>query len=46
VNGNIELTVSKLKRVPPLAEAVEKGQLKIVGARYDLDTGAVEMTTS
>jgi carbonic anhydrase len=26
-----------------LKEAVEAGQINIVGARYDLDTGAVEI---
>jgi carbonic anhydrase len=44
VRANIELTVSHLKASPILAEAVAKGQLKIVGARYDLDTGSVALT--
>jgi carbonic anhydrase len=43
VRENIVLTVARLKSSPILAEAVEKGQLSIVGGRYDLDTGVVEM---
>ena len=41
--ANIELTTGQLRESKPiLAEMVEKGEIKIVGARYDLDTGAVE----
>jgi carbonic anhydrase len=43
VRANIEITVDYLKTSPILADAVAKGQLKIVGARYDLDTGSVAM---
>lgn len=43
VLANIELTVSRLKNSPILAEAIQKDQLKIVGARYDLDAGTVTM---
>jgi carbonic anhydrase len=46
VQANIELTVSQLKTSPILAKAIAKNQLKIVGARYDLDTGAVALTVS
>jgi carbonic anhydrase len=46
VRAHTELTVSHLKGSPLLAEAMAKGQLKVVGARYDLDTGAVEITVS
>ena len=46
VRANIELTISQLKGSPILAEAIQKGELKIVGARYDLDTGAVALTVS
>jgi carbonic anhydrase len=46
VKANIELTVQRLKASPILSEAIEAGQLKIVGARYDLDTGSVEMVVS
>lgn len=43
VLANVELTVSRLQSSPILVEAIEKGQLKIVGARYDLDTGTVTL---
>ena len=43
IRANIELTADLLRASGPiLAELVEKGELKIVGARYDLDTGIVE----
>ncbi len=45
VKANVQLTVNRLRRVPLLAEAIAKGRLKIVGARYDLDTGGVEVIT-
>ena len=43
VKANVSLTVEQLKESSILSEAVEKGELKIVGARYDLDTGVVEV---
>jgi carbonic anhydrase len=43
VRVNIELTVNSLKTSPVLADALTKSQLKIVGARYDLDTGSVTL---
>ena len=44
VLANIALTAALLRESKPiLAEMVEKGEIKIVGARYDLDTGAVEL---
>jgi carbonic anhydrase len=46
VKANIELTVNRLKSSAILAEAMEKGELKIIGARYDLDTGLVDVTVS
>lgn len=46
VRANVELTVNRLQESPLLAEAVAQGQLKIVGGRYDLDTGTVEITVS
>jgi carbonic anhydrase len=42
VKANVSLTVERLKGSSILSEAVENGDLKIVGARYDLDTGIVE----
>ncbi len=42
--ANVGLTTAQLQGSRPiLAELVEKGEVKIVGARYDLDTGAVEL---
>jgi carbonic anhydrase len=42
--ANVELTATQLRESKPiLAEMVEKGEIKVVGARYDLDTGAVEL---
>src|SRR5688500_10220494 len=43
VKANVSLTVEHLKASSILSEAVEKGELRIVGARYDLDTGLVEV---
>jgi carbonic anhydrase len=44
VLANVGLTAEQLRESKPiLAELVEKGEIKIVGARYDLDTGAVEL---
>jgi carbonic anhydrase len=44
VRANTELTVAALQASQPiLAHAVAEGKLKIVGARYDLGTGAVEV---
>lgn len=43
VKANVSLTVEHLKSSSILSEAVEKGELQIVGARYDLDTGLVEV---
>ncbi|KAB8145530.1 carbonic anhydrase [Chloroflexia bacterium SDU3-3] len=41
VHENTVLTVQKLKELPIFASAIQEQKLKIVGARYDLDTGAV-----
>jgi carbonic anhydrase len=43
VKANVELVVNRLKATPILSEAVAKGELKIMGGRYDLDTGVVEI---
>jgi len=43
VRANVELTVERLKNSAILKDALQKGDLKIVGARYDLDTGLVEV---
>lgn len=42
--ANVEATVEQLKASKPiLAKLVEEGKLKVVGARYDLDTGEVTL---
>ncbi len=46
VRANVALTVERLRATPLLAEAIKAGTLKIVGGRYDLDTGTVEITVS
>lgn len=43
VRVNVELTVDRLRKAPLLAGLVAQGKLTIVGARYDLDTGGVEV---
>ena len=43
VKANVSLTVERLNGSSILSEALEKGDLKIIGARYDLDTGIVEV---
>ncbi|MEW6380883.1 MAG: carbonic anhydrase [bacterium] len=43
--ANIDMVVEQLKTSKPvLAELVKDGKLMIVGARYDLDTGVVEVS--
>ena len=46
ISTNITLTVNRLRETPLLAEAVAQGKLLIVGARYDLETGAVAVIES
>jgi carbonic anhydrase len=43
VRANVSLIVEHLKGSSILSEALENAELKIVGARYDLDTGMVEV---
>lgn len=44
VRANVELTVEQLRTSAPLlADRVKKGRLRVVGARYDLDTGRVDL---
>jgi carbonic anhydrase len=46
VRANIELVVAQLARSEPiLAPAVRAGRVRIAGARYDLDTGQVDIIT-
>ena len=46
VNANVLLTVERLKSTAILAEALAQNKLKIVGGRYDLDSGAVEIVSA
>jgi carbonic anhydrase len=42
VLSNVQLVVEQLKKSRPIpAEMAAQGKIKIVGARYDLDTGVV-----
>lgn len=44
VRANVRLVVEQLKASEPLlSHLVHEGKLKVVGARYDLDTGRVEL---
>jgi carbonic anhydrase len=44
VKANVKMNVNKLKQSSSIiAQAVKAGKLKVVGGRYDLDTGTVEM---
>jgi carbonic anhydrase len=45
IRQNVETGVEKLQRMEPiLAPRVKAGTLKVVGAIYDLQTGAVSLT--
>ena len=44
VRANVKMNVNNLKLASPiLAESVTAGRLKVVGGRYDLDSGKVEI---
>ncbi|OKH32468.1 carbonic anhydrase [[Phormidium ambiguum] IAM M-71] len=44
VKANIKIVVSKLKSTQPIvSELVKSNKIKIVGGRYDLDTGKVDL---
>ena len=44
VRANVAASVDQVRSSKPLlAPAVQKGDVKVVGGRYDLDTGAVEI---
>ncbi|HXW01280.1 MAG TPA: hypothetical protein VEC93_22910 [Anaerolineae bacterium] len=46
VDSRVPPEITFLKTSTMLAEAIAKNQLKIVGARYDLVTGAIALTVS
>lgn len=43
VVANVRYQIEQLQRSPLLKERLQSGKLKIVGSRYDLDTGTVKM---
>lgn len=45
VIANVQYQIEQLKRSPVLTERLRSGDLKIVGGRYDLDTGTVKIVT-
>lgn len=45
VIANVHYQIQRLKRSPLLSERLQSGKLKIVGGRYDLDTGSVSIIT-
>ena len=45
VVANVQYQIERLKRSKLLTKQVESGKLKIVGGRYDLDTGRVSIIT-
>ncbi|MGF1937671.1 MAG: carbonic anhydrase [Nostoc sp. ChiQUE02] len=45
VVANVQYQIERLKRSKLLTEQVQSGKLKIVGGRYDLDTGRVNIIT-
>ncbi|MEH1842591.1 MAG: carbonic anhydrase [Nostoc sp.] len=45
VVANVQYQIEQLKHSKLLTEQVESGKLKIVGGRYDLDTGRVSIIT-
>jgi carbonic anhydrase len=45
VIANVQYQIEQLNRSPVLTERLRSGTLKIVGGRYDLDTGTVKILT-
>ncbi|MHC5830856.1 MAG: carbonic anhydrase, partial [Nostoc sp.] len=45
VVANVQYQIERLKHSKLLTEQVRSGKLKIVGGRYDLDTGRVTIIT-
>lgn len=43
IDENIKNTIAEIEKSPVIEELVASGKLKIVGAKYDLDTGKVEI---
>ncbi|MBD2357746.1 carbonic anhydrase [Tolypothrix sp. FACHB-123] len=45
VVANVQYQIERLKRSPLLSDRLKSGKFKIVGGRYDLDTGKVTIIT-
>jgi carbonic anhydrase len=45
VTANVRYQIEQLMRSPLLSERLQSGALKVVGGRYDLDTGRVTLVT-
>jgi carbonic anhydrase len=45
VVANVQYQIERLQKSKLLSEQVQSGKLKIVGGRYDLDTGRVTIIT-
>ncbi|MDX2243831.1 MAG: carbonic anhydrase, partial [Leptolyngbyaceae cyanobacterium bins.302] len=45
VIANVQYQIERLQRSSLLSQRVQSGKLKIVGGRYDLDSGMVTMIT-
>ena len=43
IKTNVRLQVARMKGSTVIAQAIDAGKLKIVGAYYDLDTGAISL---
>lgn len=43
VRANVQRVVAELQASQPIGELVQQGKVKVVGARYDLDQGAIEL---
>jgi carbonic anhydrase len=43
VNQHVAAGVRQLQSMSPFRQAIELGKLKVIGGRYDLDTGLVKM---
>lgn len=45
VKANVLFQVQNLKKSPVISELIQKGNLKVVGSYYDLDTGVVSLVS-
>lgn len=45
VKANVLFQVQNLKKSPVISELIQKGNLKVVGSYYDLDTGLVSLVS-